>query len=151
MSSRKNLFKLMCVGIALTWSSGFLAASRADDPPATQPATQPSRPGWPTEEEVKAAVHKIEYDIRASQTNRDIWKVKDVRHDFHSVQFANETTEKQMKFGAAAQTVYPVKVLYTRTTEYQHKDPEVEQCGSDGVWFFYKDSFGNWTAKYGSE
>lgn len=144
---------LLCVACALAI---FGCDRAAADSPATQPATQPStapaaREGWPTEEEAKATIFKVEYAIWASQTNKDVWKVTDMKHEVKSVKFANQTTQKQMKYGAAAQTVYPVKILYTRVTEYQHKPATREECGADGVWFFYQDSFGDWTAKYGNE
>lgn len=106
---------------------------------------------WPTEEEAKAAIFKVEYGINASETNKSVWKVKDFRHEVHSVKFANKTTQKQMNYGAPAITVYPAKILYTQITEYEHKDPTRVETGADGVWFLYKDSFGEWTGKYGKE
>jgi hypothetical protein len=109
------------------------------------------RKDWPTEAEVKATILKIEYDINASETNKKIWKVKNFRHEVKSVKFADTTIEKQMRVGARAQTVYPVKVLYTQITDYESKATTREPVGEDGVWFFYKDSFGKWTAKYGKE
>ncbi len=102
---------------------------------------------WPTEEEVKAVIFKIEYDINASETNKAIWKVKDFRHEVKSVKLA----QKPMTFGSPAITVYPIKVLYTQITDYETKEPTRVECGSDGVWFFYRDSFGDWKAKYGNE
>ena len=120
-------------------------------PPATAPATSAAKAGWPTDEEVKATIFKVENDIYASETNKTVWHVKEMKHEVKSVQFAQETTQKQMRYGAAAQTVYPVKVLYTRITEYTTKPETREEQGKDGVWFFYKDSFGNWTCKYGNE
>ncbi len=126
-------------------------AAPAATPAAAAPAAAPARAGWPTEEEAKAAIFKVEHDIYASQTNKDVWHVKDMKHEVKSVRFANETAQKQMRYGAQAQTVYPAKILYTRITEYTDKAPVVEEQGKDGVWFFYKDSFGDWTCKYGSE
>ena len=119
------------------------AAPSADAPNA--------RAGWPTEEEAKAAILKLEYGIRASQTNKDVWHVKDLRHEVRSVKFAERTTQKQMNYGAPAITVYPAKILYTRITEYTDKPETREEAGADGVWFFYRDSFGDWTCKYGNE
>ena len=116
----------------------------------TKTAT-PVAEGWPTEEEVKAAILKVEYDINASETNKAIWKVKDFRHEVKSVKFAKKTTQKQMKYGAPAITVYPVKVLYTQITDYETKASTRVECGADGVWFLYRDSFGEWTGKYGNE
>lgn len=109
------------------------------------------REGWPTEAEAKAAIFKVEYDIRASDTNKAVWKVKDMKHEVKSVRFAGKTTQKQMNFGASAITVYPAKIIYTRITEYEHKEATREEEGGNGVWFLYRDSFGEWTAKYGSE
>ena len=106
---------------------------------------------WPTEEEVKAAILKVEYGINASETNKSIWKVKDFRHEVKSIKFAQKTTQKQMTYGADAITVYPVKVLYTQITDYDGKASSNVETGDDGVWFLYRDSFGEWTGKYGSE
>ena len=82
--------------------------------PAASPAAAPavsSREGWPTEEEAKAAILKLEYSINASDTNKSIWHVKDLHHEVKSVQFAQKTTRKQMTYGASAIEVYPVKIL----------------------------------------
>lgn len=115
------------------------------------PVASPVGEAWPTEEEVKAVILKVEYDINASETNKAIWKVKDFRHEVKSVKLAQKTTPKQMTYGAPAITVYPVKVLYTQITDYETKEPTRVECGADGVWFFYRDSFGEWKAKYGNE
>ncbi|MEX2212511.1 MAG: hypothetical protein WD768_00190 [Phycisphaeraceae bacterium] len=124
----------------------------ATTPPPTPAATEKNdREGWPTEAEAKAAIFKVEHAIHASQTNKDVWKVKDMKHEVKSVKFAQRTTQKQMNFGAQAVTVYPVKILYTRITDYSHKEATREESGADGVWFLYRDSFGEWTGKYGSE
>lgn len=106
---------------------------------------------WPTEEEVKAAILKVEYGIHASETNKSVWKVKDFRHEVKSVKFGQKTTQKQMSYGADAITVYPVKVLYTQVTDYDGKAATNVETGDDGVWFLYRDSFGEWTGKYGNE
>jgi hypothetical protein len=106
---------------------------------------------WPTEEEVKAAILKVEYGIHASETNKSVWKVKDFRHEVKSIKFGQKTTQKQMTYGAGAITVYPVKVLYTQITDYDGKAATNVDTGDDGVWFLYRDSFGEWTGKYGSE
>lgn len=100
---------------------------------------------------MKAAIFKVEYAIYASDHNKSIWKVKDMRHEVKSVKLAQSTTQKQMTYGASAITVYPAKVLYTRTVEYEHKPAEVTEEGKNGVWFLYKDSFGEWTGKFGNE
>ena len=126
------------------------AVPAAPPSPAASPAAD-SREGWPTEDEVKAAIFKVEHDIYASETNKSVWKVKEMRHEVKSVQLAQRTTQKQMNYGAGAITVYPAKVLYTRITEYEHKPEVREESGQDGVWFLYRDSFGNWTGKYGTE
>lgn len=106
---------------------------------------------WPTEEEVKAAILKVEYGIHASETNKSVWKVKDFRHEVKSIKFEQKTTQKQMTYGADAITVYPVKVLYTQITDYDGKAATTVDTGDDGVWFLYRDSFGEWTGKYGNE
>ena len=127
--------------------------------PANTPGTGPTptpaattapagREGWPTEEEIKVAIHKVEHAIWASQTNKEVWKVKDMKHEIKSITLANETTEKQMDYGRQAITVYPVKVVYTRVTDYEHKEATREEIGGDGVWYLYKDAFGQWTGKY---
>ena len=109
----------------------------------------PAREGWPTEEQAKAAIFKVEEPIYGAN---ETWHIKGIRHEVKSVKFAERTTEKQMTYGANAITVYPAKILYTRITDYTDgREPKREEVGSDGVWFFYKDSFGDWTAKYGSE
>ncbi|HQY87208.1 MAG TPA: hypothetical protein PK402_01025 [Tepidisphaeraceae bacterium] len=109
----------------------------------------PAREGWPTEAEVKAAIFKVEEPLYGAN---ETWHIKGIRHEVKSVKFAERTTEKQMSYGANAITVYPAKVLYTRITDYTDgREPKREDVGADGVWFFYKDSFGDWTAKYGSE
>ncbi len=112
--------------------------------------TRTQREGWPTEAEAIAAIFKVEYAIRASDTNKSVWKVKDMKHEIKSVKFAQTTEQKQMTFGASAITVYPAKIVYTRVTEYEHKEPTREEEGASGVWYFYRDSFGEWTGKYGS-
>lgn len=130
------------------------ATTKRDGPVVDKPkadAAKPGREGWPTEAEAKAAIFKVEYAIRASDTNKSVWKVKDMKHEVKSVKFAEKTTEKQMNFGASAITVYPAKIIYTRITEYEHKEATREEEGGNGVWFLYRDSFGEWTAKYGSE
>jgi hypothetical protein len=127
---------------------------KSADAPQAAPAAAPavsSREGWPTEEEAKTAILELEYSINASETNKSIWHVKDLHHEVKSVQFAQKTTRKQMTYGASAIEVYPVKILYTRITEYTTKPATREDCGDDGVWFFYRDSFGNWACKYGNE
>ena len=121
----------------------------ADAPQAAEAPDAPA--GWPTEEQAKEAIFKVEHAIHASQTNKDVWHVKDMRHEVHSVKFANRTTQKQMNYGVGAITVYPAKILYTRITEYTDKEATREELGADGVWLLYQDSFGEWTGKYGSE
>lgn len=130
------------------------AQATSDQPADMKPAD--ARPadaheGWPTEDEAKAAIFKVEHAIQASQTNKDVWHVKDMQHEVHSVKFAGRTTEKQMAYGDGAITVYPAKILYTRIMEYTDKPATREELGEDGVWFFYQDSFGGWTGKYGTE
>ena len=121
--------------------------------PASAAAEAPKsdREGWPTEEEAKAVILKVEYGIHASETNKSIWKVKDFHHEVKSVKLAQKTTQKQMNYGAAAITVFPVKILYTQVTDYDGKAATHVETGADGVWFLYRDSFGEWTGKYGSE
>jgi hypothetical protein len=110
-----------------------------------------ARESWPTEEEAKAAIFKVEYAIWASETNKSVWHVTDMKHEVHSVKFAERTTQKQMNYGVGAITVYPAKIKYTRITEYADKPATREESGEDGVWLLYQDSFGDWTGKYGSE
>lgn len=118
---------------------------------AETPVASPVGEAWPTEEEVKAVIFKVEYDINASETNKAVWKVKDFRHEVKSVKFGQKTTQKQMNHGAPSITVYPVKVLYTQITDYESKNTTRTEVGADGVWFLYRDSFGEWTGKYGNE
>lgn len=92
---------------------------------------------------------KVEYAIRASQTNKDVWHVQDLKLEVHSVKFAPQPAEKQMEYGKAAATVYPARVVYTRITEYTDKAATREE--EKGVWYFYRDSFGEWTGKYSAE
>jgi hypothetical protein len=125
------------------------AAPKPD--PARPDAPKSDREGWPTEAEAKAAIFKVEYAIHASETNKSVWKVKDFKHEVKSVKFGLKTVQKQMNFGASAITVYPVKVLYTQVTDYESKATTRVETGADGVWFLYRDSFGEWTGKYGSE
>lgn len=126
------------------------ASSAVSAPPALVAGTA-TKEGWPTEEEAKAAIFKLEHSIRANDTKKAIWHVKDMHHEVKSVKFAERTTQKQMNYGASAVTVYPAKILYTRITEYTDKPATREEEGDDGVWFFYKDSFGEWKCKYGNE
>jgi hypothetical protein len=154
---RPHLAFLMTIQLTMT-GCGEKAGT---EPEAATTASTPSSSGtndvvteeekWPTEEEVKAAILKVEYDIHASETNKSIWKVKDFRHEVKSVKFAQRTSQKQMTYGADAITVYPVKVLYTQITDYDGKASTNAETGDDGVWFLYRDSFGEWTGKYGSE
>lgn len=130
-------------------AGGLVYKDEAPRPVPAGPAVE--REGWPTEGEAKAAIFKVEFGIHASQTNKEVWKVKDMKHEVKSVQFGQKTIQKQMNFGAQAITVYPVKILYTRVTDYEHKAATREEVGADGVWFLYRDSFGQWTGKYGSE
>lgn len=137
----------------------FIGCSGADPGSKATPSSDSSgaaapnlnRESWPTEEEAKAAILKVEYSINASDTNKSIWKVKDFRHEVKSVKLAQKTTQKQMNFGASAITVYPVKILYTQITDYDGKETTRVEVGADGVWFLYRDSFGEWTGKYGNE
>lgn len=134
-------------------SPGAQPAKDTPAPPAaaTGAPIANAREGWPTEEEAKAAIFKVEYAINASETNKAVWKVKDFRHEVKSVKFADKTIQKQMNYGASAITVYPVKILYTQVTDYEGKAATRVDTGKDGVWFLYRDSFGEWTGKYGSE
>ena len=160
---------LFCVLISIT----FLGCGEGEKPAGPAPAAKDGAPapkadgtgtekrtadpvknereGWPTEAEAKAAIFKVEYAIHASDTNKAVWKVKDMKHEVKSVKFAPKTIQKQMNFGASAITVYPAKIVYTRITEYEHKAATREEEGTSGVWFLYQDSFGEWTAKYGNE
>ncbi len=157
---QRSYHRALAAGVMLAFSA--LVGCGEDAPPAPGAPGAPAaggaaapagnqREGWPTEEEAKAAIFKVEHAIWASQTNKDVWHVKDMRHEVKSVKFAERTTQQQMSYGAQAITVYPAKILYTRITEYTDKADVVEEEGDDGVWFFYRDSFGEWTAKYGSE
>ncbi len=132
-------------------AAGDGAVAESASPAAADPPPPALREGWPTEEQAKAAIFKVEYAIQASQTNKDVWHVKDMTHEVHSVKFAKRTTEKQMHYGDGAITVYPAKILYLRTTEYTDKPATHEELGEDGVWLLYQDSFGEWTGKYGTE
>lgn len=131
---------------------GGIATDAAPSPAAATSADADSAPasreGWPTEDEAKAAIFRVEHAIHASQTNKDVWHVKDMQHEVHSIRFADSTTEKQMDYGRQAVTVYPAKILYTRITEYTDKEATREELGADGVWYLYQDSFGDWTGKY---
>jgi hypothetical protein len=138
------LVTLGCGGAATTDDAPTAATSSSTD----ADAAPKSRAGWPTESEAKAAIFRVEHAIHASQTNKDVWHVKDMRHEVHSVRFADSTTEKQMDYGRQAITVYPAKIVYTRVTEYTDKEATREELGADGVWYLYKDSFGDWTGKY---
>ncbi|HPK04148.1 MAG TPA: hypothetical protein PLS90_17015 [Candidatus Sumerlaeota bacterium] len=137
-----------------------LIPTPADDAPAASapvaaaqasPAPANSREGWPTEEEAKEAIFRVEHAIHASQTNKDVWHVEDMRHEVQSVRFAERTTQKQMDYGAQAITVYPARIHYTRITTYRDKPETREELGDNGVWFLYQDSFGDWTGKFGTE
>ncbi len=139
-----------CGGSEPTPAPTPTSASPGPSTPAT-PVASPVSEAWPTEEEVKAVILKVEYGINASETNKAVWKVKDFRHEVKSVKLAQMTTRKQMTYGASAITVYPVKVLYTQITDYESKDTTRTEVGADGVWFLYRDSFGEWTGKYGNE
>ena len=44
-----------------------------------------------------------------------------------------------------------MKVLYTQITDYEGKAATNVETGNDGVWFLYRDSFGEWTGKYVNE
>lgn len=141
---RSAYFGLMIVGI------GLLTIGCEKKTSESTSTRQPVATGevWPTEEEAKAAIYKVEEPLYGPN---ETWHIKAMRHEVKSVKFAQRTTQKQMNFGANAITVYPAKILYTRITEYTDKEPERTEQGADGVWFFYKDSFGDWTGKYGSE
>ena len=94
---RLSLIPLTVIGCGRSDSpsetkSATTAASSAD---TNQPAaTKPARESWPTEEEAKAAIFKVEYRINASETNKSVWKVKDFRHEVKSVKFAQKTIQK---------------------------------------------------------
>jgi len=167
---RLNLFPASPFVLSLIVGAVLVGCGGAETPTPSTPAAKDGSPktpvngekpkgevvpalreGWPTEAEAIAAIFKVEYAIRASDTNKAVWKVKDMKHEVKSVKFALKTIEKQMNFGASAITVYPAKIIYTRITEYEHKAATRDEEGANGVWFFYRDSFGEWTAKYGSE
>ncbi len=149
------------LAILVLLMAGLVGCGGGDAPAAKDTPAKPdaagkdapthAREGWPTEAEAKAAILKVEYAIHASETNKAVWKVKDFRHEVASVKFAERTTQKQMNYGAGAITVYPVKILYTQVTDYEGKAATRVETGKDGVWFLYRDSFGEWTGKYGSE
>ena len=141
----------MMIGCGKSNSPPAAATGSANATPKTDTPATAEREGWPTEAEAKAAILKVEYSIHASETNKTVWKVKDFRHEVKSVKFAPKTTQKQMSVGARAITVYPVKILYTQVTDYEHKATTRVETGADGVWFLYRDSFGEWTGKYGNE
>jgi hypothetical protein len=154
IASLKLLFCLS-VGSGCLVTPGCSGGASTDDaqaPTTTSSAdadpAPTSREGWPTEDEAKDAIFRVEHAIHASQTNKDVWHVKDMRHEVHSVRFADSTTEKQMDYGRQAITVYPAKIQYTRITEYTDKEATREELGADGVWYLYQDSFGDWTGKY---
>ena len=145
---RSGCLGLMVVSIGLSMIG---CEKESSDPTSTgQPATPAQATGevWPTDEEAKAAIYRVEEPLYGAN---ETWHIKGIKHEVKSVKFAERTTQKQMNFGANAITVYPAKILYTRITEYTDKEPTREEQGADGVWFFYKDSFGEWTGKYGNE
>jgi hypothetical protein len=104
---------------------------------------------WPTEEEAKAAIHKLEYSIHASETNRTIWHVKDLRHEVKSVEFGKQTAKKVMTYTGGEVTVYPAKIRYTRITDYTDKDATRTEEGENGTWYFFRDAMGEWDCRYG--
>jgi hypothetical protein len=112
--------------------------------------TLDSREGWPTEQEAIDTILKVEREIRASPSNREIWHITDLRHEVHSVEFADRTDQMLMDLGSDEVTVYPARILFTRITEYSDQPDTVEECGADGTWWIYRDAFGDWTAKYGT-
>ncbi len=148
---RRTLFSLVLLSFAFAGCGGGDSSPPAKPSSPKAETSKSDREGWPTEEEAKAAIFKVEYGIHASETNKSVWKVKDFRHEVKSVKFGQKTTQKQMSFGADAITVYPVKILYTQITDYEGKETTRVDAGADGVWFLYRDSFGEWTGKHGSE
>lgn len=84
-------------------------SSTVEDDPSEQPAL---REGWPTEAEAMATILKVERSIRASESNREIWHITDLRHEVQSVQFAERTVQKWMETGSEDVTTYPAHQLH---------------------------------------
>jgi hypothetical protein len=149
MTQRISIFRLgvlaLCCGILMS-----AAGCNGEESESGEESSTASREGWPTEQEAIDTILKVERAIRASPANREIYYITDLRHEVHSVTFAEQTDQKLMDFATDEVTTYPARILYTRITEHSNAPPEIEECGADGTWWFYRDSFGEWTGKYGT-
>ncbi len=109
--------------------------------------------GAPTKQEVKETLTKRTRANRLTETNKSLYKVKDVELEFDDSSIRiGSPVEKQVGFGESGKQTYPVRVNYTITTTYSNgKEPTVEEVGAGIVEYFYKDGFGEWKARYGSD
>lgn len=139
---RKNLFG-MCLAMALLITFGlgcFKSGGIASG-------------GAPTKKEVRDALTKRTRSIYLTETNKSLYKIKDVELDFDDSSIKiGSPVEKQVEFGVSGKQAYPVRVNYTITTIYSSGDePKVEEVGDGIVEYFYRDGFGEWKARYGGD
>lgn len=109
--------------------------------------------GAPTKKEIKDALTKRTRSIYLTETNKNLYKIKDVELDFDDSSIKiGSSVEKQVEFGASGKQEYPVRVSYTITTIYSSGvESKVEEIGDEIGEYFYREGFGEWKARYGGD
>lgn len=109
--------------------------------------------GAPTKSEIKETLQKRADSIYLTDTQRDYYKVEGVKLDFDDSSIkVGSPVDKQVEFGVSGKSVYPVRVKYTRTITYtDDREPKTEEIGDGVIEYFYKDGFGEWKARAGSD
>ena len=109
--------------------------------------------GGPTKSEIKETLTKRAESIYLTETQRTYYKIENVELDFDDSSIrVGSPVEKQVEIGVSGKSVYPVKANYTMITTYSDgREPKTERLGDGIVEYFYRDSFGKWKARYGSD
>ena len=106
--------------------------------------------GAPTTSEIEETIKR---------TFTDTYGVDNGGAKFDTIDFkfgtptVGDVTDKQVKSGAPAQPTYPVKIQVDITVNYSNNPSSrhvTRGTANDDVFFFYKDSFGDWQVRTGS-
>jgi len=102
--------------------------------------------GCPGEPEAHASIQKhIEKNVW-SETERYIWKVKDISDFKFGPMKTGHIVQKQVEYGKNAQDVCPVRVDFTY--KIAHMDGRIEdKSNADTTYLFYKNGFDEWVWK----
>lgn len=105
--------------------------------------------GCPSEAELRAAIEKGARQTELSDTNRMLYRTRDLQNfRFAKITFG-AVTDQQVTYGAAAQPTCPARLEYS--FERVNEDGEKSEGGNkgEGTYYFFKDGFGEWTYKVG--